>query len=313
MSDLTTRDLLPYRMLKGVGPVAVRRIWDAARTGVRLDLAARYIPPVQKALDVPGAWAAAQDKSQEQLEAAAKWGARIVSPLDADYPPLLQTTKEDPFFLYVRGTLQRPEQSSVAVIGTREPTRHGVVIAERITQHLVERNVSIVSGLALGCDAAAHRACLAQGGHTVAVLGHGLQQIEPPEHQELADAILEADGALISEFGFGAEPKAQLFVRRDYTQAAMSNGAVMIQSDTDGGSLHASRAALSYGRWLAVPYPTAADVTAQAPQIKANLVIGDGTPEERCALLKCDAAGQPRVLILRSKEDYQQLDRALGA
>lgn len=203
-----------------------------------------------------------------------------------------------------RGALSQTPEQSVAIIGTREPTAHGKRIAARIAEFFVEHQWSVVSGLALGCDAVAHQATLDAGGHTVAVLAHGHQTIAPARHKKLANDILDAGGALVSEYPFGREIQKQQYVKRDRTQAGMAQGVVMIQSDVVGGSLHASRAALDYKRWLAVPYPTDKDREHQEPKIQANLLIADGADSERAELLHCSTESLSRVLILSSRDDY---------
>lgn len=312
MNTLSTASLLPYIMLKGVGPAALRRVLEAARSGIRLDIAASYIPPVAKALQVKGAWEAAQDRAQQQLEQAAKHESRILSPVDAEYPRLLRASKDDPFFLYVKGQLRSTvDAPPIAVIGTREPTRHGALICERITHYLVGQRASVVSGLAMGCDSIAHRACLSAGGHTIAVLAHGLQTIAPPQHLQLAEEIVAGGGALVTEYPFGTDVRPQQFVRRDHTQAGLALGVVMIQSGLDGGSLHASRAALTYGRWLAAPYPTDADAAASEANVQANILLGSEDHAARCALLRCELAALERVYLLRGREDYRVFDSLL--
>lgn len=99
----------------------------------------------------------------------------------------------------------------------------------------------------------------------------------------------------------------QQFVKRDRTQAGMAQGVVMIQSDLIGGSLHASRAALDYQRWLAVPYPTSLDRSNSEPKIQANLMIADGADAQKEELLRCTPSALHRVLILRGKEDYPRM------
>lgn len=307
MSDISARTgkALALSMLSGVGPVALRKaaqIFDFENKAV--ESLGIDVPPIGRAISVAGAWSKALEQAEEQLELAERSGARILSPLDPEYPKLLAATKDDPFLLWVRGDLAPFPERSVAVIGTREPTPHGEIIAKRITQFFVEQKWSVVSGLALGCDALAHRAALEARGHTVAVLAHGLQTIAPTQHRRLAEEILEKGGALVSQYPIGREPIPQQFVQRDKTQAGMAQGVVMVQSDLQGGSLHASRAAIDYGRWLAVPYPTAADLASNAPKAKANLLLADGTDSERMDLLRRKGGGLEKLFILRSKEDY---------
>ncbi|WP_235038312.1 DNA-processing protein DprA [Pseudomonas brassicacearum] len=235
-------------------------------------------------------------------------GAYIISALDEDYPALLSATKDDPFILFVKGTLSQTPEKSVAIIGTRQPTKHGEMITRRITDFFCGQSWSVVSGLALGCDGIAHRAAIESGGHTVAVLAHGLQTVAPSQHRKLAEEILNSGGALVSEYRFGQGALPTQFVKRDRTQAGLSQGVVMIQSDLKGGSLHASRAALDYDRWLAVPYPTAADEQANEPKIQANLMIANHSADiDRANLLKCHISRLSKVIVLRAKDDYPQL------
>lgn len=305
-----TLSLLALSMLKGIGPAALKRVaaierfWEQDITEL-----CSAVPQLARALEsgATAAWTKANEAADRQLEAAEKHRARILSPLDADYPCLLAETKDDPFLLFVQGMLTKAPEKSVAVIGTREPTLTGQVIAQRIALTFVEQGWSIVSGLAIGCDAIAHRTALEANGHTVAVLAHGLQMIAPSRHKGLAAEILDAGGALVSEYPFGQGVQSQQFVKRDRTQAGMAQGVVMIQSDIKGGSLHASRAALDYKRWLAVPYPTPKDVQHGEPKVQGNLVIADGTNEERATLLRCPATALDRVLILRGREDILRL------
>lgn len=305
-----TKLLLTLSAMRGVGPAALKKIsalpnfWDSDL--VKWSNAA---PQVARALEghAEGVWEQAQLWADQQVAAAEKHGARIISPVDVEYPRLLADTKDDPILLFVKGALAGADQQSVAVIGTREPTQHGVMIAKRITKFFVEQRWSVVSGLALGCDAIAHQAALDAGGHTVAVLAHGLQMIAPSKHKELARKVLDAGGALVSEYPFGKTALGSQFVKRDRTQAGMARGVVMIQSDIKGGSLHASRAALDYRRWLAVPYPTEKDRENEEPKIQANLVIADGTDAQRADLLRCPTSALRLVTVVRGRNDYLRL------
>ncbi|GFZ62841.1 hypothetical protein PSE10C_22930 [Pseudomonas amygdali pv. eriobotryae] len=266
------------------------------------------IPAIAKAVADPSAWELAQELAQKQHDAAEKAGAFIISALDEGYPALLSATKDDPFILFVKGTLFKTPEKSVAIIGTRQPTRHGEMITRRITDFFCGQHWSVVSGLALGCDGIAHRAAIDAGGHTVAVLAHGLQTVAPSQHRKLAEEILDSGGALVSEYRFGQGALPTQFVKRDRTQAGLSQGVVMIQSDLKGGSLHASRAALDYERWLAVPYPTTADELANEPKIQANLMIANSDADiDRANLLKCQISRLSKVIVLRAKGDYPRL------
>jgi DNA processing protein len=307
ISQVTGR-LLALSMLRGIGPATLKKISRLPNfESLSLDQIALQFPANATALRDESAWRYALEEAEKQVEAAVQHSARILSPFDNDYPQLLAGTKDDPFLLFIRGYLSRDATRSVAVIGTREPTSHGEVIAKRITKHLVENDWSIVSGLAKGCDALAHQAALDNNGHTVAVLAHGLHTVAPKANQRLAEEILSNGGALVSEYRFGVEPRPEFFVKRDRIQAGMSQGVVMIQSDHKGGSLHASRASLEYGRWLAVPYPTGVDRDNREPKVQANIIFAEGSEAERSELLRCPVKDLERVIVLRSKEDYSQL------
>lgn len=303
-----TRFLLTLSMLKGVGPASLRKVAAIPDyLGEKPTTLGRHVSQIARSLETEDAWNLACEKAERQIESAEMALARIISAADPEYPRRLAATKDDPFILYVKGKLAPDGDHSVAIIGTREPTAHGIQIAQRVSKFFAEKGSSIVSGLALGCDAVAHETVLQCGGHTVAVLAHGLQTISPSKHKELAERILESGGALVSEYPFGLSAQAQQFVKRDKTQAGLADGVVMIQSDLKGGSLHASRATLEYGRWLAVPYPTDRDRANDEPKIQANLLIADGAPGPKTVLLRCGESALSRIVVLRSKEDYQRL------
>jgi DNA protecting protein DprA len=306
--SIATKKLLTLSMLPGVGPATLKKVANVQGfEDLSNEALARVNSSLQKALSSPDAWSLASEQAEMQVAFAEKHESRIISPLDADYPALLAATKDDPFILYVRGALHTSVLRSVAIIGTREPTPHGEVITRRVTEYFVENQWSIVSGLALGCDGLAHKAALDSGGHTVAVLAHGLQMIAPSQHKKLAEDILESGGALISEYPFGQKVFPQQFVKRDRTQAGMAQGVVMIQSDIKGGSLHASRAALDYDRWLAVPLPTLVDRSNEEPKVMANLLIAEGEWVDKANLLKCTRERLSNILILRTKDDYPSM------
>lgn len=308
-----TFHLLSLMRLKGVGPAALKKaVLLPGFDRLRPEELATTVPQIARSLEGGANWQEAQDWAQTQVAAADEHGARILSAVDEEYPALLAATKDDPFIIFVQGVLAKPGQRSLAVIGTRQPTPHGAIVTRRITTHFGEAGWSIVSGLALGCDGLAHQAALDCGAHTVAVMAHGLHMTAPSKHKSLAHAILDGGGALVSEYPFGQDVQSQQYVKRDRTQAGMALGVVMVQSDLKGGSLYASRAALEYGRWLAVPYPTARDLETKEPKVQANLVIADGAPHERASLLRCNVSALERVIVLQNKEDYWHLADSNG-
>lgn len=315
--SMATKRLLTYALLPGIGSQTLRALADIPHLVEHSPQElTRRLPLLSRALQTSRTWDKAEAAALNQLRECERTDTRIVSRLDSEYPALLAQSPDDPVVLWVRGTLPPSTQPTVAVIGAREATLHGLEIAKRITRHMVEKGFSIVSGLAVGVDTAAHAAALRAGGHTVAVLAHGLHTISPVENRALAERIHAAGGALVSEYPLGRAPRGHQFVQRDKTQAGLSQGVIMIQTNLQGGSLHATRAALSYGRWVAVPYPTDFDRTNKAPKIEANLLIADGTTAEKMELLHCKEAALTQIRVLRTREDYrhlQPLDQPLMA
>lgn len=171
--------------------------------------ARKNLPLLQQALaDIDGA----RRRVDDELAAAAKAGARLVTVLDADYPANLRMIGNLPPFLFVRGELQERDARSVAVVGTRQVSADGLRRAARMARELVEHDVMIASGLAKGVDAAAHEATLTAGGRTVAVMGTGIAApVYPAENRPLARKILDQGGALISQFWPGSGPAKWTF------------------------------------------------------------------------------------------------------
>jgi DNA processing protein len=142
----------------------------------------------------------------------------------------------------------------VAIVGARRPTPYGEAVAERLASDLAAAGVVVVSGLARGIDAAAHRGALAGGGVTVAVLGTGVDIVYPAENARLAVEILEAGGALVSEFADGTPPRRGHFPKRNWTMAAISDLVVVVEAAEGSGALITAEAALALSREvMAVP------------------------------------------------------------
>lgn len=301
--------------LRGVGTKTLLRAASAPGMElIELPDCGALDPRISAALTEPGALDAAIAEAKRDLDAARASGAHVISALGERYPSLLRVTSDCPMFLYVMGSLETlVSEHAVAVIGTREPTRHGEVVAARIAGYFAAEGWSVISGLALGCDTAAHRAALEVHGKTLAVLAHGLHTVAPRQNDKLAREIVESGGCLVSEYAFGTEPRAPQFVKRDRIQAGLARGVVMVQSGLDGGSLHASRACLEYGRILAVPEPTLEDKAAKATKIEANVVLCAQDAAARSALLRCPPSELHRVTVIRSRDDYPPLRERLAA
>ncbi|HVC63874.1 MAG TPA: DNA-processing protein DprA, partial [Candidatus Dormibacteraeota bacterium] len=197
--------------------------------------------------------------------------SRALSRADVRYPSRLAEVPDAPATLHVRGALVDADALAVAIVGSRRATPYGLEVAETLAADLAARGVTIVSGLARGIDAAAHRGALRVGGRTLAVLGSGIDVIYPPENRRLAAEIAER-GALLSQFAPGTPPLPQNFPTRNHVIAALSLAVVVVEAAEKSGSLITARLAAELGREvLAVP----GRIT--APESRgANRLIQDG-------------------------------------
>jgi DNA processing protein len=256
-SQITERQAaLVLSALPGLGAASGNRL-AAACGGARNALLA---PPGRIAA-VPGLrpaaaarvadWRRHFDLGREEARLAAA-GADFIGREDPAYPPLLAGTGDPPLGLYRQGRcdLSRP---GIALVGTRRASAYGVGVARELAGGLARLGYCVVSGLALGIDAAAHEGALAAGGWTVAVLGTGLGVTYPPEHRELQRRVAQA-GALLTEYPLGARPTRGSFVRRNRIVAGMSRAVVVIESPASGGAMITAAFARAEGRPLfAVP------------------------------------------------------------
>lgn len=189
----------------------------------------------------------------EEIKRASELGAKIITFEDKDYPRLLAEIYDPPPVLYSLGEISVLNQKSVAIVGTRKPTAYGRKIAEQMGGELAEFNINVVSGLARGIDACAHRGALKAGGPTTAVLGCGIDVVYPPENYEIMKEIIKA-GCVVSSFPIGTRPLASNFPARNRIISGTSLGTVVIEAAEKSGSLITADFALEQGREVfAVP------------------------------------------------------------
>lgn len=184
----------------------------------------------------------------ETLEKARKGQIELVVYQDSRYPDLLKQIYDSPVLLYVLGNTGILNNQCMAVVGTRKPTSYGRQMAEYFTQALVEKGLTVASGLAYGIDTIAHRKCLSCGGKTVAVLGSGIDWIYPESNLPLAKKIIETGGAIISEFPLGAKPDFSHFPVRNRIVSGLSLGTLVVESGIKGGSMITANLALDQNR-----------------------------------------------------------------
>jgi len=193
----------------------------------------------------------ARADAEREIAAAEKLGAALVALGEPGYPPRLQMIDDAPPVVAIRGQAAAFALPMVAVVGSRNASGAGMKFTQRIARELGEAGFAVVSGLARGIDAAAHRASLATG--TIAVLAGGHDRVYPAEHMELLDDILSA-GAALSEMPLGWEPRGRDFPRRNRLISGLSLGVVIVEAAKRSGSLITARFALEQGREVfAVP------------------------------------------------------------
>ncbi len=192
------------------------------------------------------------DPVKRDLDLVMQKGYKIVTLSDTDYPALLLQLPDPPPFLYVFGRLDS-SITNIAVVGSRNATNYGISTTRRLCKDLASLELTIVSGMALGIDSAAHEGALLGKGHTVAVLGSGLERIYPAENRELFQKIAQ-NGAVISEFPLMTEPEAHNFPIRNRIISGMSLGTVVVEATKRSGSLITARLAAEQNREVfAVP------------------------------------------------------------
>lgn len=191
---------------------------------------------------------------EKELCELTRLGGSLIRWSDDNYPANLRQIPDPPPFLYLRGTLPAGETDCVAIVGARAASDAGLHMAHRVAMELALKRITVVSGLARGVDAQAHRGALEGNGRTIAVLGCGLDIIYPPEHRKLADSMLEQGGALLSELPLGSAPVPENFPVRNRLIAGLSLGVVVVEAAEKSGSLITARLALEQNRQVfAVP------------------------------------------------------------
>jgi DNA processing protein len=188
-----------------------------------------------------------------QIRTVERLKIHTITLFDRTYPARLRTIPDPPPLLYVSGALSAHDDVAVAIVGGRRATPSGRIVTEEIARDLAAGGVTIVSGLARGIDAAAHRGALAGKGRTIAVLGCG--RVYPPEHHALRKSI-EAHGAVISELPIGASPLSHHFPRRNRIISGLALGVLVSEAAKESGSLITAKLALEQGREVfALPGP----------------------------------------------------------
>jgi DNA processing protein len=240
---------LQLALTPGIGPVTFQRLLrqfglpQAVLAKKRAELAAFASPALLAALDSEEV---AQSVARS-LAWASEPGHWVITLADEVYPRLLLEIADPPSLLYARGRVELLQRAALAIVGSRNATLQGEANAQTLARALSEAGLTVVSGLALGIDAAAHRGGLAGPGSTIAVLGTGIDVVYPSRNAPLAAEIAER-GLLLSEFPLGTAPAAQNFPRRNRLISGLARGCLVVEAALASGSLITARAAADQGR-----------------------------------------------------------------
>ena len=245
-----------FSLVKGIGSVRVRMLLDYFG-----DLETAWNAPtealLQAGLGEKLVKALQQVKAtcnlDETWEEIARRNIQVIPWDDATYPNRLHELDQPPPVIYCRGNLTPEDDWAVAIVGTRRMTVYGKQVADEIARNLASQGVTIVSGLARGVDAVTHLAALDAGGRTIAVLGSGVDQIYPPEHEKLAARIM-SQGAVLSDYAPGTPPDSANFPPRNRIISALARAVIVVEAGESSGALITAAFAAEQGREVfAVP------------------------------------------------------------
>jgi DNA processing protein len=246
----TLRSWIGFNLVKGIGPARVRRLldyfgdidqaWGAPLEALRAAGLDRRC--IESLVEVRGG--PLLDQALARIEAA---GLNVLHWEHPEYPRNLLNIAAPPPVLYVKGQLGPADEWAVGLVGTRHPSTYGKEAARELAQGLAASGVTVVSGLARGIDAVAHKAALDAGGRTIAVLGSGLDNVYPPEHRALAEAIASA-GAVVSDYPLGTRPDSVNFPPRNRIISGLAKGVVIVEAGETSGALITADFAAEQGR-----------------------------------------------------------------
>lgn len=166
-----------------------------------------------------------------------KENIKLITIKDKEYPKNLQNVYDKPISIYVKGNIKLLNKFSLAIIGCRENSEYGKIVADVISKNLAKRNIVIISGLARGIDSIAHIGTLKEKGQTIAVMGSGLDIIYPYENKKLAEEIIKNDGLLISEYPLGTKPSKSNFPARNRIISGISHGIIVVEAKKKSGTM----------------------------------------------------------------------------
>lgn len=251
------QDWLALYLIPGLGASSCKRLIDCfggPRHVLEADIQELFkVPGIRKTAASEIIKNPAYEKAEQEIKQAQKENITIIAWDDPAYPPLLRNIHNQPVLLYVNGSPEHLHSPAVAIVGARAATSYGQRIAENMACQLAQRGVTLVSGLALGVDTAAHKGALNGCGKTIAVLGCGVDVVYPYQNRKLFERISE-DGVLVSEYPLGTKPEGFRFPARNRIISGLSLGVLVVEAAKRSGSLITAQLALEQGREVfAVP------------------------------------------------------------
>lgn len=245
----------------------------------------------------------ALEKADRMLVRLREDGVHLITRDSAQYPSRLVNTARGPHLLFCKGNPELNDPIAVSIVGTRRADHYGLRHTRRIARELAEKGACIVSGLALGVDAAAHWGALDAKGRTVAVLGSALDKLYPEENRKLMETILANGGSVISEYPPGTAPTRYSFVQRNRIVAGMSLGVLVTQAPHKSGALSTVNYALEEGREV---FALPGDIDRFGSQLP-NKLIGEGahpaaTAQDILSMLVIEPKKQPPAKEKRTGE-----------
>lgn len=258
--------ILTLQGIRGIGPRKVQSLLDDHKTRIEAQdvLNEEFATSIDRKIEYciidlgDEGWDEAEEKADFAISKAQSEGISVIHPYMAEYPKRMLVNKRHPPILFCRGNVETLNRDkSVAIIGTRQPTEFGARMGRRLSEVLAEDDYTVISGLALGSDTAAHEGALDAMGETIAVLSTPLDApVYPKENQGLAERILERGGALVSEYAPGAKfsnrQQVSNLVARDEWQPAIADGVIAVETSIKGGTNHALKHACETATPIAV-------------------------------------------------------------
>jgi len=251
VNDKDIVDLLRLYSIPGIGSSRFRKLLNVLGTPKNVLSAG-----IQRLISVPGIEKSTAlrikngvDEStiSQHFKYLKKHHINVIPVWDPGYPEILKKIYDPPSVLFIAGTINKQDDQSLAVVGTRDPSVYGRNVTEMITKELIRNGFTIISGLARGVDTMAHQTAIKNGGRTIAVLGSGMDILYPPENKRLANQISKA-GAVISEYPLGTIPDPGNFPRRNRIVSGLSLGVLVTEAGQKSGALLTAYEALEQNR-----------------------------------------------------------------